>query len=93
MTTHRFAVITFEHDIYRGDHFHTRQKSRDIFEQHGYHRMFSDVSDKAPMYEFEDWHVHPELVDLTRFETVTRRTMIGWEDAIQQLRDAVLMTK
>lgn len=62
--TYRFAVITFEHDIYRGDYFETRRISREILERRGYIRVFSDVHAGPPYGEHEDWYVHPELVDM-----------------------------
>lgn len=64
---HVFGVVTFEHDIYRGDFFNTRARSREIFEKHGYIRIFSDVcvnvSSTTDWYPFEDWYAHPLLVD------------------------------
>jgi hypothetical protein len=54
-----FNVVTFEHDIYTGDHHNTRAASRAIFEKHGYVRLFSDVChvDRP----FEDWYIHSSL--------------------------------
>jgi hypothetical protein len=54
---YKFGLVTFEHDIYTGDHFNTRKISRDIFDKHGYIRIFADVS------VFEDWYAHPDLID------------------------------
>jgi len=39
-----FATVTFEHDIYRGNFFDTREASRKIFADRGYILAFSDVS-------------------------------------------------
>jgi len=39
-----FATVTFEHDIYRGDFFDTREASRKLFANRGYKLAFSDVS-------------------------------------------------
>lgn len=61
MDKYKFAVITFEHDIYRGDFFNTRQRSREIFENRGYKCIFRDV--KNENNPFEDWYIHPDLVD------------------------------
>ena len=59
---YKFAVITFEHDFYRGDYFDTLNISRQIFEKRGYKRIFSNV--KYLDYDFEDWYIHPDLVKL-----------------------------
>jgi hypothetical protein len=63
---YKFATITFEHDIYRGNFFDTREISRKIFTERGYVLVFPDVkvwwlNDNNP---FEDWYVHPDLVDM-----------------------------
>jgi|UniRef100_A0A6C0BJT8 hypothetical protein len=73
-----FATITFEHDIYTGNYFETRQRSREILEHRGYVRIFSDVSvwwhDKSSPVDklcpFEDWYVHPSLVDKQLLEKI-----------------------
>ena len=63
--TYKFAVITFEHDIYTGNYFDTREKSRLIFNERGYLRVFPDIHCRHnPLVVFEDWYVHPELVDM-----------------------------
>ena len=65
MGDHRFAVVTFEHDIYQsGAYPHTRTESREIFKRHGYELVFQDVNDNNPDVIFEDWYVHPDLVDM-----------------------------
>jgi hypothetical protein len=61
---YKFATITFEHDIYTGNFYDTRNKSRQIFEQRGYICVFRDVCDHIPAIVFEDWYVHPDLVDM-----------------------------
>ncbi len=60
---YRFACMTIEHDIYSGDYFNTRARSREIFKSRGYTLLFPDVrvwwqNDYKP---FEDWYVHPDL--------------------------------
>ena len=60
MEEYKFAVVTFEHDIYTGNHFNTRNRSRAIFSSRGYVRLFSDVKNSNSPYE--DWYVHPDLV-------------------------------
>lgn len=76
MGEYKFAVVTFEHDIYRGDFFNTRNVSRDIFQKNGYIRVFSDVSN------FEDWYVHPDLVDMDYINRIKRDTSMDWKDII-----------
>lgn len=58
---YKFATVTFEHDIYRGDFFDTRKISREIFSRNGYRLLFPDVSFRGN--SFEDWYVHGDLVD------------------------------
>jgi hypothetical protein len=59
---HKFAAITFEHDVYTGNYFDTREKSREILNKRGYVCVFPDVCHEWKV--FEDWYVHPELVDM-----------------------------
>lgn len=62
---YKFATITFEHDYYcAGDYKSTREKSRAIFEKRGYIRVFDDIHDREPEVVYEDWYVHPDLVDM-----------------------------
>jgi hypothetical protein len=64
MKNYKFATVTFEHDIYTGDHFNTRAASREIFQRNGYVRVASDVA--HDYFPYEDWYVHPEVVDMSR---------------------------
>ena len=64
---YKFATVTFEHDIYHGDYFNTRQKSREIFESNGYILVFPDVRITVAdiiNQPFEDWYIHPNLVNI-----------------------------
>jgi hypothetical protein len=65
MDRHKFAVVTFEHDVYvGGDKVSDRIESREIFKRRGYVCVFEDIHDKKPDVVYEDWYVHPELVDM-----------------------------
>lgn len=86
MDKHKFAVITFEHDIYcsqpgsihnvggpyngwkpyPSSNFQMVQtESRKILENRGYVLIFSNVNDNNDCnLPFEDWWVHPDLVDM-----------------------------
>ena len=60
---YKFAIITFEHD-HAVDFSRTyRDKSRRYLESVGYVLVVPDVS-PTDWYSFEDWWVHPELVNI-----------------------------
>lgn len=99
--THRFAVVTFEHDIYgvqfateQGKELHrkTREISRKVFLKHGYIPVFLDVQNIDPLnvdcpfhFPFEDWWVHPELVDMKYIEKITTTGTIKFTDIVNIL--------
>lgn len=65
MDKYKFAVITFEHDYYRGNFFETRKKSREIFKSRGYVLVFEDVlARENGVCPFEDWYIYPNLINL-----------------------------
>jgi hypothetical protein len=66
LDTYTFATITFEHDIYRGNYFDTQNISREILFDRGYVLVFPNVSVfwEGSYKPFEDWYVHPDLVDM-----------------------------
>jgi hypothetical protein len=76
LNEYKFATITFEHDIYSSEYENdiwsiTRIKSREIFANRGYVLVFPDVRlPSNTSYRgkqcgaFEDWYVHPDLVDI-----------------------------
>ncbi len=57
---HRFAVITFEHDDYCSPGI--KERSRQYLRSHGYVMVIGDVAPDR-YNSFEDWWVHPELVE------------------------------
>jgi hypothetical protein len=62
---YKFATVTFEHDYYcAGEYRSTREKSREIFKKRGYVMVFNDIHDRQPEVVYEDWYVHPDLVDM-----------------------------
>ena len=67
---YKFATVTFEHDIYRGDYFNTRAASREIFKSRGYVLVFPNVTWCDKNTPFEDWYVHPDFVDMTRVNRI-----------------------
>jgi hypothetical protein len=84
---YRFAVVTFEQDIYNGDYFDTRKLSREIFERRGYVRVFSDVHAGEPYGEHEDWYVHPDLVDMNFINKIKTDKVLRSAE-IMQILDA-----
>jgi hypothetical protein len=61
---YKFATITFEHDYCNSNFGNTREKSREIFAKRGYVTVFNDIHNIYPQYVYEDWYVHPDLVDM-----------------------------
>ena len=57
----KFAVITFEHDDFRSEDG-VRERSRSYLRSHGYVMVVGDIA-PAPYDNFEDWWIHPDLVD------------------------------
>ena len=83
----KFAVVTFEHDIYRGDYFNTQQLSRDIFKKHGYYCVYPNIGGPldpswAHAKYFEDWYVHPDLVDMEYIKSIQREGVTDFKELI-----------
>ena len=70
--THRFAVITFEHDSYAcGDSI--KIESRAFLQNKGYELVASNISPLPELGDFEDWYVHPDLISrehINKFKAV-----------------------
>jgi hypothetical protein len=64
---YKFSVITFEHANYQNPDG-SREKSREFLTNLGYDLLVPDVRIIPDQYEFEDWWVHPNLVDMTHVE-------------------------
>ena len=81
MDEYKFATITFEHDIYLSNYLNTRLESRKIFEDRGYVRVFSDINNggKNP---YEDWYVHPDLVDIQLVNTLIKKNEQNYKSNI-----------
>lgn len=70
---YKFGVITFEHDYYVDVTRSYRQKSRDYLSSKGYILVAGNISpcDNNP---FEDWWVHPDLVENQLIELMKRNS-------------------
>jgi FkbM family methyltransferase len=85
---YRFAVITYEHDDYVDTTQSYKQKSRDFLFSKGYVLAVPDV---APIdgYSFEDWWIHPDLIDITRVWSMNRLAKIDWGNTTLEQRDQI----
>jgi hypothetical protein len=62
LNTHKFRVITFEHDTYdQGPGI--RNEAREFLLSHGYILYVGDAAFN-PTTPYEDWYVHPDYVDV-----------------------------
>lgn len=58
----KFAVITFEHDNYCDENKGIKEKSRKYLKSHGYKMIVNNIAEDR-WSDFEDWYIHPDLVD------------------------------
>ena len=82
MDKHKFATITFEHDIYHTNHMNTRLVSREIFENRGYVRVFSDINNGG-VNPYEDWYIHPDLVDIELVNNLIKKNEKNYKSEIK----------
>jgi len=65
--TYKFAVITYEHDDYVDVTKKCKENSRKYLTEKGYVLVAGDISTDG-VSSFEDWWVHPDLVDANILE-------------------------
>jgi len=68
MGDYKFATVTFEHDYCHAKDVGPRKESRKILKDRGYYLVFGDITNKEPRWVYEDWYVHPDLVDMDYVE-------------------------
>lgn len=78
---YKFAVITYEHDHYVDMTGLYREKSRRFLYDRGYKLVVNDVSADG-ISSFEDWWVHPELVDKSIIDMMRREELNNRCDSI-----------
>ena len=83
MNNYKFATITFEHDIYRGNYFNTQCESREIFKNRGYILVFPDVMNEGN--KFEDWYVHPDLVNMNYINSIKSDISLEYTEIVNRL--------
>jgi hypothetical protein len=66
---YRFAVITYEHDYYVDVSRSYREKSRKYLKDMGYELVVANICPRENC-PFEDWWVHPDLVDRALIEQI-----------------------
>jgi hypothetical protein len=81
--TYTFSTVTFEHDIYTGNYFNTRNRSREIFHNRGYVMVFADV--KCGGNPYEDWYVHPAHVDMSLVNRITSGESLEYTEISNRL--------
>ena len=64
---YKFAVITYEHDHYIDYSRQCRDLSRKYLESKGYVMVVNDISNDG-VAAYEDWWIHPDLVDTEVFD-------------------------
>lgn len=87
---YHFATVTFEHDIYRGDYFNTREISRKIFEKRGYSLVFPDVkvlTENGQWNSYEDWYVYPDLVEDNYVRKFKTEDVLRPDEIIKRLKE------
>jgi hypothetical protein len=87
MNKYTFKVVTFEHDIYRGNYYDTRNKSREIFNKNGYIRVFSDVMDQNCPYE--DWYVHSSFQNVNLINILKTETPSEWTEIFKKINKVI----
>lgn len=85
LKTHKFGVISFEHDCYRlGTEI--RDEARALLKQHGYVLLVNDVS-FTEICSYEDWYVHPDVVDIDPLMKSKRDLNFVWEYFMKELNE------
>jgi len=64
----KFGVITYEHDYYNDESKSYRKKSRDYLVSKGYKLIIGNISPDRNNNPFEDWWIHPDLVDKSIYD-------------------------
>lgn len=59
---YQFAVITFEHD----HDLQVQKQAQAYLAQHGYKLVVCNISDQGIANPYEDWYVHPDLVNQSK---------------------------
>jgi len=92
MDDFKFATITFEHDYCHTASLSFRNTSRKILLNRGYYLVFGDISNKKPINIFEDWYVHPDLVDMDYVQALQSKNRSQYVSGFKEIT-STLMSK
>ena len=70
---YKFGVITYEHDFYNDITGTYREKSRRFLKNKGYKLIAGNISPYTDKYPFEDWWIHPDLINENIFKIFERQ--------------------
>ena len=93
---YKFRVITYEHDYYNDTTGIYRDKSREHLRNMGYILIAGNISSFKNECPFEDWWIHPELVDeniYTKFKRDTNKPINGEEYMLSDGTEDIKETK
>lgn len=83
LESHKFGVITFEHDAYRlGTGI--RDEARSILEKHGYVLLVNDLA-FTELCSYEDWYVHPDIVNIKPEMRTKKDINFVWDYFMEEL--------
>lgn len=83
--THKFGVITFEHDKYRlGTQI--RDEVRKILKEQGYVLLVNDAA-FTEVCAYEDWYVHPDVVDINVLMQSKKDINFVWDYFMEELTE------
>jgi tetratricopeptide (TPR) repeat protein len=82
---YKFAVITYEHDHFVDVTKTYRTKSRNYLKMMGYELVVNDIG-PTDWYSFEDWWVHPDLVNVDILQKMRQVT-----DSVNQCENYMLI--
>jgi len=69
---YKFGVITYEHDFYNDITGSYREKSRKLLKEKGYKLICGNISCYQNKYPFEDWWIHPDIINETIYKLFER---------------------
>lgn len=73
----KFGVITFEHDSYRLGN-ERKDAARKLLKEHGYVLAVPNLA-FAPGHPYEDWYIHPDVVDLPKEMKAEKDVNFVWD--------------